>query len=377
MEVRNSSWIFKDEGLRPIHLDSIGNASLGENERTIVLSILSNDASDRGPFAQIGWIRDAQQWIHDEVPEREIKFNDDILQFTAGGRFALVRFGTEEGLAYWLKAVGEPNRHEFQVTKALWERFPNHVPPIIAMRTDWNAWVMEEAGHPLSDSFTLPSIERTVVRLAELQRESIDHVQPLLAAGCFDLRVPVLAAHLREITEYLEDTMGFQRSKKVPAIEVRRLRELEHMLDQACSKMQELNVPDTLIHNDINSGNILLEGTKCVFIDWAEAAIGNPFFTFQHLCAQISRDSEHAEAWLPQVKHAYKEVWVGCLTEAQIDLAFAVMPILGIASYLYGRGTWLNSTRRDDQHFQSYSRSLARCMDRAARAPELLEALCQ
>jgi aminoglycoside phosphotransferase (APT) family kinase protein len=140
--------------------------------------------------------------------------------------------------------------------------------------------------------------------------------------------------------------------------------------------MQELDVPNALIHNDINGGNILLRGTNCIFTDWAEACIGNPFLTFQHLCAQISRDSEHAGAWLPQVKHAYKKAWIECLTEAQIDLAFALMPILGITSYLYGRGTWLNSTRRDDQHFQSYSRSLARYMDRAARAPELLEALC-
>ena len=377
MEVRNPSRTFKYEGLRPIQPDSISNASLGEKERHIVLAIMLGDALNRGPFARIGWAKDAQQWIQDEVPGRTIKFNDDILQFTAGGRCALVRFGTQEDPAYWLKAVGEPNRHEFEVTKALAERFPNHVPTIVAMRNDWNAWVMEETGHPLCDSFTLPSIERAVVGLAELQRESVDHVKPLLAAGCFDQTIPVLEAHLREITEYLEDAMNRQTSKKVPGIDVRRLRELEHILHRACSRMQELHVPNALIHNDINGGNILLRGTSCVFTDWAEACIGNPFFTFQHLCAQISRDSEHAGAWLPQVKHAYKKAWIECLTEAQIDLAFALMPILGITSYLYGRGTWLNSTRRDDRHFQSYSRSLARCMDRAARAPELLEALCQ
>ena len=53
------------------------------------------------------------------------------------------------------------------------------------------------------------------------------------------------------------------------------------------------------------------------------------------------------------------------------------MPILAAASTLYGRGDWLTSPRRDDQCRQSYARSLARHMDRAAREPSLVEALCQ
>jgi len=52
------------------------------------------------------------------------------------------------------------------------------------------------------------------------------------------------------------------------------------------------------------------------------------------------------------------------------------MPILAAASTLYGRGDWLHSPRRNDPRRQSYARSLARHMDRAAREPRLLEALC-
>jgi hypothetical protein len=52
------------------------------------------------------------------------------------------------------------------------------------------------------------------------------------------------------------------------------------------------------------------------------------------------------------------------------------MPLLAIFSYLYGRGTWLNSEERNDPHFEGYARSLARRMEREAQVPGLLEVLC-
>lgn len=377
VEVRSLLPRFNHDGLRAIDPSMMGEASLGNDERNTLSSILSGNDAGRGPFFRIGWVEEAQEWIRDTVRDRNIHFGKEIRQLNAGQGFTLVRFAMNEGPAYWLKAVGEPNQHEFQITKALAEHFPHHLPRIVAMRDDWNAWVMEETGHPLSDSFSFPSIEEAVVALAELQKESIGHVESLRAAGCLDRSIPVLKTHLGEITAHLEEAMARQSSIKVASIEPHRLRELEGILRAACSRMQDVGVPDALMHNDINAGNILICRGRCVFIDWAEAHIGNPFLTFQHICAQISRDSDHAFSWLARVKRAYRNAWIGWLTESQIDQAFALMPILAIASYLYGRGTWLNSPTRDDPQFQSYSRSLARYMDRAAQAPEMQEALCR
>jgi hypothetical protein len=376
MEIRSTSREFERNGLRPVQLDSFSDASLGEKESRTLSSVLSGDTASQNPFARIGWIGDVQQWIRDEVHGRTVSFSDDIRQFNAGGGFSLVRFGTLQGPAYWLKAVGDPNGHEFRITTTLAQSLQSYLPTMVAARPEWNAWVMEDAGQPLCNSFGLPSIERAVTCLAELQGKSIAHIEALLVAGCPDCSIPVLANHLGTLTEYLEDAMNRQSSIKVPRLERGRLREIESIIRDACYAMQHLCISDTLIHNDINGGNILLCGSRCVFTDWAEACIGNPFLTFQHLCAQISRDSSQAEAWLPCVKSAYKRSWREWLTESQIDQAFVLMPLLAVTSYLYGGGTWLDSPRRENPHVQAYSRSLARHMDRAAKAPELLEALC-
>jgi Ser/Thr protein kinase RdoA (MazF antagonist) len=141
--------------------------------------------------------------------------------------------------------------------------------------------------------------------------------------------------------------------------------------------MQELDIPDTLIHNDINSGNILFDGSRCVFIDWAEAFVGNPFLTFQQLYVQATKGSEEPQIEPHRLAKLYKRQWLDRLSEAKIDRALALAPLLAIASYLYGRGAWLHSPGPSTPTFESFARSLARHIDRAAQAQQLMEVLCR
>jgi Phosphotransferase enzyme family len=377
IELRDRSWSFENAGFYSTDLDAFHDASLGDDERHILHAILSGDDIGRGPFSRIGWIEEAQQWIQDTVRDREIRFVENHRQLNVSGRFALIRFSTQRNPAYWLKAVGAPNEHEYLVTRTLTELFPNYLPTMVAAREDWNAWVMEDAGQTVLDSPTLLLVERAVLCLAELQIESIGYANALLSAGCFNCSLTNLEAHLGDIREFLEEVMCRQTSTKVPRIDKQQLRKLERVLRDVCARMRELEIPDTLLHGDTNPGNILATNAHCVFTDWCEAGVGNPFLTFQHICAQVSRDAEKSKHWLPQLREIYRSSWLGYLSEAQIQDAFAFMPLLAIAFCLYGRGDWFKSSRRDNSHFQSYSRALARHMNRAAQTAELGEALCR
>jgi aminoglycoside phosphotransferase (APT) family kinase protein len=139
--------------------------------------------------------------------------------------------------------------------------------------------------------------------------------------------------------------------------------------------MLELGIPDSLIHNDLNPGNILFDGSRYVFADWCEAYVGNPFLVFQQLCALVSRDQDESLPWVRQLRVLYKHKWSALLAEPQMEQAFTLTPLLAVLSCLYGRGTWLTSSLRDDSELQGYKRSLARYMDRAAQNPRLIEAL--
>jgi hypothetical protein len=376
VEVLSKERGFRKTGLTAVALHDIGSRDLSDLERTALEGILTGGPGDRGPFSRLGWVDDVQSWIKASVYDHEVEFTGHIRQLNAGGGFALVRLATERGPAYWLKAVGEPNTHEFTLTTNLARTHREFLPPVVCARSDWNAWVMEEVGQPLNSSSPLTECELAITELARMQKHMVDRAQELLVFGCVDQRVENLRSHVDELIEYLEDAMGRQTTTKVPRMTRLRLRELGCVLRDACSRMRQLGIPDSLTHNDINPGNILSDSSRCVFIDWCEASVGNPFLTFEHLVLRFSRGRNSPQAWNERLGTIYKSSWLDVLPEGKIERAFVLTPLLAVLACLYGRGTWLTSPRRHDARFQGYSRSLARHMDRAAQDAQLLEALC-
>jgi hypothetical protein len=361
------------DALIAISMDELRASEISQQQRGIVQAMLAGDTGERGPFSRIGWIDEAIQWIESEIPSSTV-LTDDIQQYNASGTFALVRFPMRDGSAYWLKATGAPNAHELAVTVALSELCPEYLPPLIAVLSDWNAWLMKEAGHPLEAAPQSFVLEQSAVALAQLQMRTVGLGAVLLAVGVADQRITVFHEHSLEVLDYLEEAMAQQTSTKVPRLERQRLSEIGLILQDACLRMEDLGIPDTVIHGDINCGNILFDGARCRFIDWSEGYTGNPFVTFQHLL--LLNNGEQQETNALCLKEAYKRCWMEYISPAQIDAAFTLMPLLAIASYLYGRGDWLRSSPRNDPQRQSYIRSLARHMDRAAQQPALRAALC-
>lgn len=375
MEIRQKDWHPANGQLVPVKLDAAGACGLSQSTQAALQEILQGKCGARGPFSRLGWVDEAEDWIASAVTDREIRFTNLPLQLNACGTFALIRFTTKCGRAYWLKAVGEPNTHEFGVTTYLAEHCPAYLAELVCARSDWNAWVMRESGQALQRPLPLRAVEQVATRMAEIQTTFIEKTSDLFARGCVDQSVEVLGAHIDEIIAYLVEAMEHQTSTKVPRLPEPRLRELGEILRAACSAMHDLKIPNSLLHNDLNAGNVLFDGSQCVFIDWSEAYIGNPFLVFQQLYALMSRGEDTALPWVQHLRAAYKRQWRPYLTELQIDRAFALAPLLSVLSCLYERGSWLLSPQSEDAHSQGYKRSLARYMDRAARNPELLEAL--
>jgi hypothetical protein len=352
--------------LKRVTLSGIESSELTEDERLDVELTLAGKS--KGPFSRVGWINEALVWI-EKASGKKCSSKRNIEQLNAGGEWALLHVRSDDGSDYWLKATGKPNVHELSITSRLSELCPNLLPKLVATRDDWNAWLSEDAGKPLADAPTAEAFVCATKTFASLQLQTFDNVGALLAAGAFDQRLPLLRCHVESVIAYLVDAMTRQRSTKVAPLSSDRLLELGEIVREACIRLEALGIPDSLIHNDLNPGNILFDGTDYVFTDWAEAAIGNPFLSCERL-GQLNRDHRDKACAV------YRGAWSNRLSAAGIDQAFALMPLLAIYAYLYGRGDWLESRKALPQ-FESHARSLARHMDRAAQAPELLEALCR
>jgi RIO1 family len=367
--------------LKAVGIAKLSSAVLGEQQRAQLKSILAGGSDGSGFFSQIGWIDEAITWLESETG-KQLSSKREIEQYNAGGGFALVRLHMEDDAHYWLKATGEPNAHEFSVTAVLSVLCGDCLPEIVAAKPRWNAWLMAESAKPVATMPTHPMELLTLLKdavecMADLQTKTRGRSLELLDAGASDQRIPVFQKHTAELFDYIEEAMGQQSSTRVPPLEKTRIREIRTMFEGICQHLEGLALSDTVVHGDLNHCNILAGAGHCQFIDWSEAYIGNPLISLQHLLLLNNAENRAIREFINSVlQERYLDMW-GERGEADVlRETFIYVPMLAIASTLYGRGDWLSSTRSKGPHRQSYTRSLARHMDRAARNPRLLEALC-
>lgn len=365
-------------GYTLVQLERLPTGELSEEEQIALQAILYGNASNL--FAQIGWIDEAIAWLEASTGGR-IRSKAHIDQRNASGAFTLIRFPMQDGCDFWLKATGTPHEHERPVSCLLSKLCPGHVPEVVAERSAWNAWLMRGEGESISElspaaSVVARSLETAARSLAELQVKTAGAERDLLDAGVADHRAHALRSRAEVLFGYFDEAMDYQTSTKVPRIETARLRELQNIFEDACGYSESLGLPDTVLHGDLNLGNILLTDERCLFIDWAEACVGKPLVTFEHLLLLNSTEMPGLKAACDRrLRATYRSTMSMICDSRAIDAGFVCIPIIAAASAILGRGDWLQTPLRNDPRRQAYVRAVVRHMDRAAREPMLLETL--
>lgn len=372
MPVRSSDF-------KAVVASQLSPSELSEREYVDLALLLNGEMKD--PFSHIGWIDHATRWVESETG-RKVTSRNEIEQYNAGGAFALVRFPMAGGWDYWLKATGEPNRHEPRITKLLSELGGGYVPDVIAWRPEWNAVLISGEARgvgevPKDSRQVFELLEDAVESMAKLQVRTKDCGLDLLGSGAFDQGIEVLLKRAPELFDYLEETMGLQALAEAPYLDRRRIHEIRSAFEAVCERVQHLGTPETIVHGDMNPGNIITGCGHCQFIDWSEAYVGNCLVTLQHLLLlNREEDADIRDFMNCVLKRRYLDVWRTTCDSAPFKEGFAYMPLLGAVSALYGRGDWLTSPERNTPGRQLYARTLALHMDIGLRAAALQEALC-
>jgi len=319
-----------------------------------------------GFFGKSGWLRPVTEWVAACATTSGLRLTGKFHQFNATPTFSLLRFETD-GPALWFKAVGEPNLHEHRITLKLFSIFPAFLPSILASRPEWNAWLaLDSGGSPLDADSTALAWATTATNLASLQISSLGRRFELINAGCKDLRPCALAdlvdSFLNTMTELME-----QQTKLSPARLSRH--DLHSLGDDITSALQELGeyaIPNALGHLDMNPGNLMVSGKRCIFLDWAEAYVGPPFFSFQYLREHLRRlhgaDSRHERSLLS----SYVRHWTRFASPSEIATTFRLIPLLAAFAYA-GRASWRNPEAIRPET-AARLRSLTRRMKREADA---------
>jgi hypothetical protein len=354
--------------LEPIAHGQLSCLKLTEEEHFALLSVLGGESES--PFTRIGWLDEAVFWI-ETATRRKVSSKTDIEQLNAGGAFALVRFPMKDGSDLWLKATGEPNTHELSITSLLSKLWPGHVPEILATKPEWNAWIMSAEDAGITDFCMNPIelfrvLEDAVQSMAKLQMKTVGSDSDLLNAGAFDQHLEMLLSHSGALFGYLDEVMEISASCQTPRLERQRLGDIRDAFMTAGERVQLLNIPDTVLHGDMNLGNIVVSRHYCQFIDWSEAYVGPCLVTLEHLLLLNGVENPKMRDFMNCVlKDKYLDVWTAEYDPDALRQGFDYMPLIAVISALYGRGDWLNSPKRYDAHRLSFARTLAACIDRA------------
>jgi len=309
-------------------------------------------------------------WIAQQIEPMKIRLTGNFRQLNASASFSLMRFETT-GPAVWSKAVGKPNSHEFNIVSILAALFPEYLPPIVAVRPEWNAWLTTEVEGTSPDADSDFSTWRTIsARLAELQIASIHEVPRLISAGCRDIRVSPLLNSTDEFFSIMNKLMK-QQIKTAPSILTsQEIFELNKRIKESLSLLAASGIPDALNHLDLNPENIFVSGERCTFIDWAEAAIGHPFLTFEYLLEHLTRlCPDHADR-REELVSAYASQWERFAPPSAVSRSLALAPLIAVFAYAVSTSTWREPETFANPRVAGHFRSLVRRMKREAHALE-------
>ncbi|MBZ5573878.1 MAG: aminoglycoside phosphotransferase family protein [Acidobacteriia bacterium] len=345
-------------------------------QRSIAQSDVEGRGSPAGPFTRLGWFKELRQWIEEVIEPLGLNLNGNFNQLNASPSFSLIRFETD-GPALWFKSVGEPNQKEFPITCALAELFPGHVPSVLATRPEWNGWLTREAsGNLLCDVQEKALWEKAAVAVAELQIESIDHGARILQAGTRDLGVNALSRMVKPFVETMTQLMELQTKVPPMVLDRKGLLLLGDRIETALEALNALGIPETLGHLDLNHGNIIVSPCRCAFLDWAEAYVGNPFFTFQYLLEFLRRTIGAHSPIETRLIASYCQKWERIVPRGAIEDALALSPLLAVFAYAAGSNAWQDEKSLQDPATAGYLRGLTRRMHREATALSERRSLC-
>ena len=317
----------------------------------------------QGPFSEFGTFRRISAWVEEQLRPLGLGWDGNFRQLQASASFALVEFQTNRGRV-WFKAVGEPNLREFPITMHLADRLPRHIPVLIARHPEWNAWLAVEAeGQDLNSCSGRDAWCRAADSLAELQIASIENAPEILAAGARDLRIESLLALAAPFFAKVEGLMERQTNrvpKRLTGEETERTRQT---VIRALREMEAIGIPETINHLDLNPGNIFVAPAKCTFLDWAEAAVGNPFFSLEYLRQHFVRAFEGQENAETALLARYLDRWRSSLPAKSRETALRLAPLTALFAYAASSLPWhLSLTARPE--LAGLIRSLMRRMHR-------------
>jgi Ser/Thr protein kinase RdoA (MazF antagonist) len=162
----------------------------------------------------------------------------------------------------------------------------------------------------------------------------------------------------------MEGIMAMQTKPCPRKLTVEEIRLVQRRVAEALLQMGAAEVPDCLNHLDLNPGNVFVDSRKSTFLDWAEATVGNPFFSCEYLRQHFVKTFHAGQETANHFARSYAKRWSSILPGKAIETMPRVVPLTAIYAFAASALPWHDPSLSRRHEVAAYLRSLARRMYR-------------
>lgn len=288
-------------------------------ERELLAAFFAEQATDppplRAPWAQPGWFATAAEWIERSLAALGRTQTGPVEQRKAMGISAVLRVPTDTGLVYFKATADLPLFvNEARLTAALAQHFPQLVPTPLKIHPQERWMLMDDFG-PHQWGQPVDVLAEVFRRHGQMQATSAGQVEELLAVGCLDRRLPVLAGQIDPLLAH-----PLTHAHTDPAV-LAGLQAATPQLQAACEQLGQLDIPAGIVHGDLHMGNVARreDSDRFVIFDWSDACIAHPFLDLHVAYFECSDPAEQA-----QLRDAYLSAWAGHLPMGELLAGWAL-----------------------------------------------------
>lgn len=261
-------------------------------------------------YTDTAFIAEAHAWAREICARVGVEILGPIEQPHIRPWSTVFRVPTASGAVY-LKVCGASQAHEPRLTKLLQREFPTLVPEVLALHPTHDWMLVADGGKKLRDVFSpeqmLTEWTQILPRYGELQLALAPHVDEMLALGAPDQRLPRLARDIAAVVD--ERVLRFDEPDGLRRDDLPRLRAVLPKIATQAEELAALGIPDSVQHDDLHDGNVLVNGEQRVIFDWGDASVSHPFLTLMIVlrvaALRLSRPQSAPE--IVRLREAYLE----------------------------------------------------------------------
>ena len=287
-------------------------------EKSIVeqylIELESNNISIlRPPWAQTGWFNEASAWIEEQLDKLEYQQLTPIEYVKSSAISCVLKVETTIGTIYLKEASTLPLfADEPAVTAELAHLFPQHIPTVISSDRQRHWLLLADFGKPIGGNVSLKVQQDIYCLFAQMQIQSVQYCDRLLAVGCLDRRLDRLQSQIEPLVNDKEALA------ELSTAEIERLHTLVPTLKHLCSQLANYKIPATLVHGDLHLNNIALYKHNYLFFDWTDGCIAHPFFDLFELFFAKDRQwflGRLKGFWLPKLQKRLRDRYLSQWTQ--------------------------------------------------------------